>query len=244
MKNYIGTPISGATGATYDATADDVGQYLFCDVTATNTAGSTTQSSNLVGPIAAPTTTFDPANKNAAVTLSNGNKTASVVDTGGGYKTVYGTISRNSGKRYFEFALTDVSNLLAVGVAEAGGDLSSRPGAMGNSFGLNGNGSGLTFDGDFTVFGSFDVTCSDGDVVGVAIDFGAGKIWFSQNGVYVTTSGQDPTAGVNAEGLFPTPLDLFPVLALYSLATASATIATKSADFAHAPPTGFVGWDN
>jgi hypothetical protein len=58
MPNYLGTPISGATGATYELTADDVGQYIFCDVTAHNTAGSTTQSSNLTGLIAGP---FDPA---------------------------------------------------------------------------------------------------------------------------------------------------------------------------------------
>ncbi len=41
------TPIAGATGADYVLTSADSGQWLMADVTATNTGGSTTASSNL-----------------------------------------------------------------------------------------------------------------------------------------------------------------------------------------------------
>lgn len=61
MPNYLGTPIPGATDPDYVPTGSDVGQYLFCDVTATNSEGSTTTSSNLIGPIAAAPTVFDDA---------------------------------------------------------------------------------------------------------------------------------------------------------------------------------------
>lgn len=43
--------IAAATGATYVLTAGDVGKYVRCKITATNTTGSTVAFSNIVGPI-------------------------------------------------------------------------------------------------------------------------------------------------------------------------------------------------
>lgn len=56
------TNISGATGATYTLVAADVGQTITCVVTATNSEGSDTATSNGVGPVAglAPSFTVDP----------------------------------------------------------------------------------------------------------------------------------------------------------------------------------------
>lgn len=46
------TPIGGATSSTYVLQAADVGESIFCRVTATNSEGSTPEDSNTVGPIA------------------------------------------------------------------------------------------------------------------------------------------------------------------------------------------------
>lgn len=46
------TPIGGATASTYTLTAAEVGEDVWCVVTATNAAGSADESSNNVGPIA------------------------------------------------------------------------------------------------------------------------------------------------------------------------------------------------
>lgn len=46
------TPISGATALTYVLTAAEVGYYVFCRVTATDSYGANTQDSNIVGPVA------------------------------------------------------------------------------------------------------------------------------------------------------------------------------------------------
>lgn len=54
--------IAGATGATYTLVAADVGQNITCVVTATNSEGTETATSNPVGPVAgiAPSFTVDP----------------------------------------------------------------------------------------------------------------------------------------------------------------------------------------
>lgn len=56
------TDIAGATGTTYTLVEADVGQTITCVVTATNSEGSNTATSNEVGPVAgiAPSFTVDP----------------------------------------------------------------------------------------------------------------------------------------------------------------------------------------
>lgn len=51
--NYLGVAIAGATSATHVLVHADAGEIIFCDVTATNGAGSAVKSSNYVGPIIA-----------------------------------------------------------------------------------------------------------------------------------------------------------------------------------------------
>lgn len=47
--NYVGIAISGATSSSYVLQVGDVGEYIFCDETASNGIGSTVKSSNYVG---------------------------------------------------------------------------------------------------------------------------------------------------------------------------------------------------
>lgn len=56
------TDIESATGTTYTLVADDVGQNITCVVTATNSVGTGTATSNSIGPVAgiAPSFTVDP----------------------------------------------------------------------------------------------------------------------------------------------------------------------------------------
>jgi hypothetical protein len=49
----LGVEISGATNSTYELTADDVGEFIFVDVTATNRSGSASISSDATTLVAA-----------------------------------------------------------------------------------------------------------------------------------------------------------------------------------------------
>jgi hypothetical protein len=51
---YTVGPIEGETASTYLLSAEDIGFYIFCQVTATNVAGSVTVNSNTLGPVAGP----------------------------------------------------------------------------------------------------------------------------------------------------------------------------------------------
>lgn len=48
---FVGILIPGATNQSYTTTADDVGEFLYCEVTATNFYGSAMAQSTLIGPI-------------------------------------------------------------------------------------------------------------------------------------------------------------------------------------------------
>jgi len=76
---FIGTAIPGATASTYVLQAADAGQKLYCEVTASNTAGPTVKQSNATGVVAGspPVNTVLPAITGTALagqtlTVSNG----------------------------------------------------------------------------------------------------------------------------------------------------------------------------
>lgn len=120
------------------------------------------------------TATWNPSDKNASYTLSNGDLTA---DSGAAVVMCRSTISKSSGKWFWENTVTTEGYFFA-GVATSSASLSSFLGNDAHGYGYyhNGNkynnGSGAAYGASFT----------NGDVIGVALDMDAGTLTFYKNG--------------------------------------------------------------
>lgn len=131
--------------------------------------------------------TWNPADKNANITLSGGDLTA--VGTAFG-QTVRGTVPKSSGKWYFECRRGTAveASFVVVGIATAAASLSEYIGANASGYGRantdnvyhNGGGSG-------GVGGAI----GDEGIFMIAVDFGTGKFWVGRSGIF----NGDPAAG-------------------------------------------------
>lgn len=133
--------------------------------------------------------TLNPLSGLTTGTLSNGN-----LDLVGSTSTDsmrHSTIGIPSGKWYAEVNVTVASSSATMGFAVYGqsavGTVNGTPSRgyfhTGQKYS---NGTLATYGNSFT----------NGDVIGIAVDVGAGKIWFSKNGVWQASG--DPAAGTNA----------------------------------------------
>ena len=162
-------------------------------------------------------TTWNSADKNANLTLSNGDLTASAAM--GNYCGVRATTSKSSGKWYFEVTLNNVWNYDRIGLVTASQDLS---GSLSTNGGSVAPAYGCT-EGAGSYFGSFALAAAD--VVGVAIDFTAQEIKYYKNGVLLGTS---------------TGFALSPVYAFVSSGGGSSMTANFMPT---SPPSGYAAWD-
>lgn len=186
------------------------------------------------------TTTWNPADKNAGITLSNGNLTAT---TNASAISVRGIASHSTGKFYYSIhidALTNVNYLIGMGNASM--SLSSFVGADANGISLNtGNGQILVSSASIAVI----QTAAQGDTVDMAVDIGGQLIWFRTNGGNWNNSGTaNPATGVGgisyaASGLGAGPY--FPAWAGFGSADAITANFGASA-YAFAAPAGFGNW--
>lgn len=177
------------------------------------------------------TVTWNPADKDSFIVLSNGNLTATMSSFNSG-KSVRATFGRSAGKYYFEVYndATSTSPYCAIGVASA----------------MQGLGHWLWEDDGYGVYqetgdkkhvatgGAYMSSWGTGDTIGVAVNFDDGEIAFFKNG---------SSPGVAFTGVSGT---LFPIITLYR-ADAPAHQMTgrfKSADFAYSPAAGFSSWED
>ena len=139
--------------------------------------------------------TLNPLRVNeGAITLSNGNLTASRTDTSEG--RVAGTMALSTGKFYFEVQrdrLSNIGNYFAVGVTSLENLATTQYGGNPTSSG----GSSLEWvltdratAVNSSTYTNLNSTLGDvvqGDVVQVCIDMDASKIWFGKNGIFSGT---------------------------------------------------------
>src|SRR5262245_23838933 len=128
------------------------------------------------------TTTLNPSDKSANITLSNGDLTATT--TVGSVSNVRSVASYSSGKYYFEVTIPAGSNgsySHGIGVANSTASLSAGPGSPDTN-------SVCLFQGDATIYaagastGVSDGSYGNGDVISVAVDMGNSRIWYRKNG--------------------------------------------------------------
>lgn len=177
--------------------------------------------------------TWNPLDKNAGVTLSNENLTAQTSATG--WKGVRATLSKSSGKWYFELApvASPGGNYHHVGFAASSSSLSSYPGGDANGWGYHAVDGKKWHNGSSANYGA---SCGVGDVIGVAIDLDNGKIWWAKNNTWMASG--DPAAGTN-QAYSSVAGTLFP---MYSMSGAGGTKGTGRFSLAtctYSPPSGF-----
>ena len=165
--------------------------------------------------------TWNPADKNAAITLSNGNLTAT--STAALNQGIRSTIGKSSGKWYWEVTGAFAGNWMGVGVADTAA-------ALTNWIGIDGHGTQLSSSGNtwFNSVAGAGTTFVSGDVIGVALDMDARTLSFYKNNVLQATlsSARLPTGTLYAAFSSETQV-------------VAATVNFGATPFVYSPPAGY-----
>jgi hypothetical protein len=151
--------------------------------------------------------TWNPSDKAAGITLSNGNLTAHMAsDTDYAECGVRATIAI-SGKKYFRLVMDDLSGSdpnTGVGIASVGATLTAT---YPTTYSCVGNGTHATLVADLSTILLNNAYAADGpatlavnDIIDVAVDTTNNKFWIRKNGAGAWTGDGDPatnTAGVS-----------------------------------------------
>ncbi len=182
------------------------------------------------------TTTWNPSDKAAGITLSGGN----LVATGAsGNNKARGTSSHvTTGKFYVEFPSNTVtSGQGIIGAGEATVDLTNN--SVGGCAGVDAGGN-IRSDAGTASMGD----TPSGKNVSLAFDFDNGKFWARLDGgawVGNGTPGADPETNTNGLGL-GTANALF--LLVFIQNAGSTTMNAGSSAFTYSAPSGFLPWDD
>lgn len=135
--------------------------------------------------------TWNPSDKNASVTLSNGNLTAY---SGATDRGVRGTVSASSGLRYFDNTVVADADV-ATGIALAGSSLTAKIGVDTSCASIDVLGN--VYGGSATVVANYG-PYAVGQVMNVAVDFTLLRIWFGRDGVWLNG---DPATGFAGQAI-------------------------------------------
>ena len=184
---------------------------------------------------------WNSADKTAGITLADANRTASATLSGEDTQGARAQTALSTGKVYFEVEVSTLSGAdvyLIIGVGVGSSDLtywgtldSWQYVSTGETHGDGATGATLS-------------TFAAADVIGVAIDFDASKVWFAKNN---TWSGS-PSAGTSPVFTIAEPetYPLYPLIQYYATdsGTFAATAAFETTDLTYSPPSGFTAWGN
>ena len=173
--------------------------------------------------------TMNPLRIGPDLTLSNGNLDITTGATSS--KIVSSTIGMTTGKWYWEATLTASGEIL-IGVEDGTAVLAQYAGSNANTWAYDSANGQIYNNGSGSVYGA---SLTTGDVLGIAVDADAKKIWFAKNGTWQNSG--SPTGGTNAA--FTTlPALTFPVFSPYNAGSGcSANFGQRP--FAYTAPSGF-----
>jgi len=169
--------------------------------------------------------TWDPNLKSSGITLSNGNKTAQGENQN---QRVCSTTHKSAGKYYCELLIGTAGDRGVFGIVPTS-DVDYDSG-----FGYNeGQGGGYFYQALFAYNGegvnAYGTTWGAGAVIGMAVDFDAGRLEYFRNG---TSQGVAKT-GATFGDCYVSYCGYIEVTARFA-----------AADFTYAPPTGYSAWDS
>lgn len=191
--------------------------------------------------------TWSATNKNANVVLSGGNLVATGSNTLASSASGIATLAVTTGQlKYFELTATHVdnSNSVMLGVGN-----SSTATSDGSYLGIDSNSFAFIADGRLVFNNSVPATITgytNGDVIGIAVDFAHGTIWRRINGGSWNDSGTaNPVTNTGGFTIGVTG-DLFPAYCTHGGGgDQSVTTANFGAtSFGTSPPSGFTGLDS
>lgn len=176
--------------------------------------------------------TWNPSDKDADITLANGNRDA----TSSGAGSVRATLGRSSGKYYFEILLqTDVGNTY-YGIANSSFSLATYPGNGASSAGVASVGNSVN---GWTQAQAGTFTTAAGDVMGFAVDLTGGKCWVAKNNVWLLSGNPASDSTPWVTGISGT---VYPCLGWVASYASGGRICTKTTELAYSPPSGFSVW--
>jgi hypothetical protein len=189
------------------------------------------------GAAAVGTTAWNPADAGSGVTVGGtGNLTATFAQSFGTHAGVRSLASHSTGKFYAECTITVVGDG-QYGVANAGASIATYVGASVNSTGYA-NGGQVFQDNGTDISGGTFATFASGDVLGMAVDLGAGLIWFSKNGTYGNSGNPaGGTGGKTISGIGP-----FFVMSSGNGGNGVCVANFGATAYATAAPSGFGNW--
>ena len=123
--------------------------------------------------------TWNPSDKGACITLSGGNLVAVASSD---YCLVRSTISKTSGKWYWEYTLTALKGGPLVGVATGAANINNYVGSDAAGWSWYSD-TGTSNKWNNNVSATYSTIYATGDVVGVALDMDGGTITMYKNGV-------------------------------------------------------------
>ena len=219
---------TGLTGPTGSAgTATNTG--------ATGPAGPTGSVTTAAG-----NTTWNPADKSANVTLSNGNLSAISTSNAGGYG-VRGTSNRTGAKYYFEVTVSGTISDVGIGVASASANVNTA-GSTTQAAIINVNGSYVYVNGSNV--GSYGIFFVNGDVCCIAVDLINNQIWFRRNGgIWNNNAANNPATNTGGFSISALTSPLYPWVFWNITTTPSITANFGATNFTQAIPSGFTAWD-
>ncbi len=201
--------ISVTTGATYDSMTD------------VPTLTSATAANYCV---------LNPLSKGANVSATNGNLNA--VISGGPAESLQSTLGMLSGKWYCEMTAGGGGSIF--GITTVGANLGSWVGSDTKGYGYRGDTGAVMYNSSALVSGMS--TFASGDVISLAFDADAGKLWFAKNGIFYNSG--NPAAGTNATVSSITSGNWFVSVGRIA-ATNDAQFNFGQQGFTYTPPTGF-----
>jgi LEA14-like dessication related protein len=176
-------------------------------------------------------TTWNPSDKSADITLSNGDLTAK--STNNGHDCARTIISESTGKWYWEITSDYDSGGLgaAVGIGVAGSSLSSAVGSGVSDYAYRSGGK----KGNSGSWEAYGDSWTTGDIIGIALDLDAGKIWFSKNGVWQASGNPADGTGEAFSGISDTMFGMFSLYYIDEQLTAN----FGDSAFTYSVPSGF-----
>jgi len=178
---------------------------------------------------------WDPSNKSGSISLSNSDRTCTLTSASGAH-AVFSTAALSSGKWYIEFVFEGGSQS-RLGVNNTAMNTTTAPGNTSTSWAiLATNGNKITNSGGAAYGSGWSVN----DVIMMAVDIGAGKVWWGKNGTWFASG--DPGAGTGEafSGLSSTLEFCWGSVAISQTRTGT---LTDLASYSYSAPSGFTaGW--
>lgn len=186
-------------------------------------------------------TTWNPADKTASMTLSNGNLTATVAAFGiQGVRTIH---SQSTARYYWEYTFNQVANTSACGITNSTSSLTAL-GVTGAAGAAYVNSSGTMFVNSTTSLGSLG-GFAVGNTACIALDLAGLLLWFRKGaaGLWNNSGTANPVTAIGGFSISALTGGAVPAYGLYSSSSAStnAAITANFGDsaFVGAVPAGF-----